>query len=685
MKISLLVEQKNGNVEVFNPSRITKSLITETGMTVDEAQNITKKVKKILKSVNKPIKITGPLIREIACTVMLQNDMDHYRRKYTRIGIPIYDANKISQGFGKGDNANLQNSPETIHKRKADKLSKEQWLLTLPPEIAELHIKGDIHIHDLEYFGERQFCLDSDLRFFFYYGFVGDGTGTHTSYAGPAKRPGVAILHAAKVLGCSQVCCAGGQGFYNFLCFIAPFFKDEPYDTYKQCMQMFCYEMTQMLVARGGQTVFSSVQLSPGIPKIWKNIPIVYQGHIWDGNDKPLIAYGEFEKENRLLFKALMEVMLEGDAHGKPFNFPKPEVNISPEFTMDDWDIPDESGLSYKDLYLMSFELASKFGTPYFDNTIPDFRHTGGIECYQCCAYSFNSNSNVDTKFDDKLYFKNGEHFSMGSLHVITVNLPRLAYKVKELNKKLDNKKIVSLMLTEFEQLIPNIKELFRIKRELIMKMADKNMIPFLTQHLYDKKGNISPPLVDFGQLVNTVGIIGMNEVIKILTGKFMHEDENGIKIAINLCIAMKCLCQNNGLVFSRTPAETTGQRFAILDLINGYSNFICQGDIEESKKFIAQGNMDCPIYYTNGTHMSPNAPIQAAQRIQYEQAFFPVLDGGNIAHIWLGEARPDPHGLMDMTMNLCNKTNVGYFAFTRDFTMRINFYRDYDEMHVSN
>ncbi len=154
------------------------------------------------------------------------------------------------------------------------------------------------------------------------------------------------------------------------------------YEEIRQLMQMFVYEMTQMMVARGGgQVVFSSVQLSPGVPTLWKDKPCVYRGKVWNGEQAPLRTYGEFEREVRLLFKALMEVMLEGDYWGgKPFSFPKPEISIEPDFLTEDEEFNREHPdlPTYQDLYLMTFELASKYGSPYYDNQIPAYR--GGPE-----------------------------------------------------------------------------------------------------------------------------------------------------------------------------------------------------------------------------------------------------------------------------------------------------------------
>ncbi|RLG31993.1 anaerobic ribonucleoside-triphosphate reductase, partial [Methanosarcinales archaeon] len=327
------VRTSDGHILSWDRRAIVRQLLKETKLsrefynippiTEELAKDIAKKVETRIRRMNLKT-LAGALIREITNVTLLEEDHPEWRNISTRVGTPVFDAHLIDvgTGFEAKENANLQGNAETSHKKKADKISKEQYLLLLPPQIADLHLKGDIHIHDLEYFGTRAFCQDWDLRYFFYYGLMPDGNGTRASVAGPAQKAEVAVLHAVKALGSAQTNFAGGQGFYNFLTFLAPYLEGLEYKEIKQLMQMFIYEMTQMMVARGGQIVFSSVQLSPGVPRIWRDKPAVYRGMVTDRR------YGEFEREVRLGFKALMEVMLDGDYFGKPFNFPKPEISI---------------------------------------------------------------------------------------------------------------------------------------------------------------------------------------------------------------------------------------------------------------------------------------------------------------------------------------------------------------------
>jgi len=394
------VRTSDGHMLKWDREAIVKQLLRETklsedfyagssAMDEDTAREIAREAEKRIKIMGIS-QLSGALVREIVNQILLEEYPEQeWKNICTRVGTPVYDAHliDIGEGFEAQENANLQDNAETSHKKKADKICKEQYLLLLPPKLADAHLSGDLHIHDLEYFGTRGFCQDWDLRYFFYYGLMPDGSGTKASVAGPAKKPEVAILHAVKILGSAQTNFAGGQGFFNFLTFIAPYFEGLSYEEIEQLMQMFVYEMTQMQVARGGQLVFSSVQLNPGIPKIWKDKPVVYKGAICNGEQAPLRTYGEFEREVRLAFKALMNVMLQGDYWGKPFNFPKPEVAIEPQFLDEDGefnkrhqDLP-----TYGELYDLAFELTAKYGTPYFDNKIPEYRGAGeGVSCYQC-------------------------------------------------------------------------------------------------------------------------------------------------------------------------------------------------------------------------------------------------------------------------------------------------------------
>jgi anaerobic ribonucleoside-triphosphate reductase len=846
--------------QLMKETKLGEQFLQKPAITEDEARDIAKEAEKRIKEMGVKF-LSGPLVRELVNIILLERGHTEWRNISTRVGTPVFDAYRIDMGTGfeANDNANLQENAETSHKKKADKMSKEQYLLMLPPKLADAHLNGDIHIHDLEYLGTRAFCQDWDLRYFFYYGLMPDGSGTKASVAGPAKKAEVAILHAVKALGSAQTNFAGGQGFYNFLGFMAPYFEGMSYDEIEQLMQMFVYEMTQMMVARGGQLVFSSVQLSPGVPKLWRDKPVVYKGRVWDGVQAKLRTYGEFEREVRLGFEALMNVMLKGDYWGKPFNFPKPEISIEPDFMEEDEEFNrvHPEILSYDELYTKAFELAAKYGAPYFDNQLPEYRGAGdGISCYQClagdelvpiadkdgkmhvmsierlfsnaskngtsvdplgvefaefdgrtpgtdfetfrasmetfkgvmrkkfrgkllniilntgrrirvtpdhpvfvlekgtfvkkqakeleageympvlkntiseklekfnngdvhplkikkieeeeydgyvydlvdvsnahnfsnalgvitgncCAYNFSSSHDKDTEFEQKLYFKDGKHFSMGAWQVVSINCPRAAYRANKSDETL---------FTELKLLMDRCIELFKVKRKWMDIIIKGNRMPFATQRPKDpitmQRGEIA---VDLHSLVYTIGVVGINEMIQHHIGKQVYESEDARRLAIRAMFELKFyakeLSEKHGMeiALARTPAETTAQRFAVSDLLHTEykkcAEPIIKGNVPEALRRIHQ-TRDLPIYYTNGTHVPPNADVSLPQRIKLEETFFPIVDGGNILHIWMGEAAPDPQGLKEFAMNIAKNTQVGYFAFTKDMTVCM------DDFHVAS
>ncbi|MEM4577178.1 MAG: anaerobic ribonucleoside-triphosphate reductase, partial [Candidatus Nezhaarchaeales archaeon] len=553
--------------------------------------------------------------------------------------------------------ANLQPNAETAHKKKADKLSKEQYLLLLHPKVGDAHLKGDIHIHDLEYFGVRPFCQDWDLRYFFYYGLMPDGTGFKTSVAGPAMHPEVAVLHTVKVLAAAQTNFAGGQGFYNYNVFLAPYLRGLSYRQVKQLAQMMFYELTQAYVARGGQLVFSNIQLTPTIPEIWRDKPVVARGRV--GPD----VYGDYQREAEMFFRAIYEVALKGDYWGKPFNFPKLEGYLTPESLRDEF---------YED-WLLVHQVVAKYGTPYFDNAIPSYRGYGkGVSCYQCCAYTFTETPDNDPEFYDKMNFVDGKHFSMGAWQVVTINLPRIAYQSSGDDDVLVEKAFEAMNLCV---------EVFKAKKRWMDSMIQYNRLPFATQRPLDPKtGSRGPPAVDFNELVYTIGIVGGNEMAQWHTGYQLHEHETAVKLLVKLLLEMRKYKEelerrhDVKLALARTPAESCAQRLAVSDVVSpafrDKALKVVKGDVDAALRLLRDGVRDVPIYYSNGTHVYVGAPVTLAEKLSIEHKFFPILSGGNIFHVWLGEAYPHPETLVRLTYKIAKTTQVGYFAYTKDLTI---------------
>ena len=629
------IKQNDETINVFNINKIFLSLRKETNLTEDEANNIANKTEEYLEKLNLKTVESG-FVRDIAYQIMLESGFNGLKiKRYAPIYIPLSELIDIDNYNSEltNDNANIGNSPESIHKRKADFVAKQQNLRMFPDYIETAHRSGDIHIHDLEYFRNRDFCADYDLRHPFFHGVSIDGGGLTSAICGPANNADVAILHAIKIIGAGQVNSAGGQGFYNFLTFMAPYFKDLSDKEIYQSLQMFIYECNTMLVARGGQAVFSSVQLTPGVPKLWKDKPCVWKGKV-DNN----LTYGELDSVVKRMFKTFLNIMIKGDFKGRPFSFPKPEVVVNEEFLNDNWS---------RQLYKKAVELSIKFGSSYYDNEYsPKRRQQKGISCYQCCAYNFTIDPKKDPDFERKMMFADGIGFSMGASQVITLNNPRLALR----SKNYEDLKFKTIKLIN-DVIIP------------IFKIRDKIRPTFYRPFFNYPEGK---PIFNVNDLSYVIGICGINEVCEIMEHKNITETNIGIKYVEWLNNYVNTLSYENQfeggakIALSRTPAETTCTRFAKLDLAK-YGN--------EVKSYIKGDLESDAIYYTNGSMIPPEFENDIIQKFDIEGEYFKHLSGGNMLHFFLGEAHPDLDGLTEMVLKFC-ESDVDYFALSRDLTL---------------
>ncbi|HDI02739.1 MAG TPA: anaerobic ribonucleoside-triphosphate reductase, partial [Candidatus Aenigmarchaeota archaeon] len=601
----IYVRTSSQTFERFSRDKIVESLLTETNISREDAEKIGEEVEKFVRNANLDY-ISSSLIRELVNAKLIEHGLEDVRRMYTRVGLPVYDITKLINE-GTKENANLQYNPETIHKLMGDQMIKEYTLTKiLPRDLANAHINGQVHIHDLDYFPMRPFCFSHDIRFFLRNGFKPDGTGDHATIAGPAKTPEVAFLHAAKVLAAAQTNCAGGQGFSYFNTFLAPVIKGLSYKQVKQLAQMFVFEMGQMYVARGGQTVFSSIDLDMTVPKMFRDIRAVELGGKLGDN-----TYGDYEDEVRTLFNAFLDIYLEGDYQGKPFNFPKFEVQIYPKFL--------KNGKFDEELMRVS-ELAAKFGTPYYIINQP---YMPEFACYQCCAYLMPLDKSIDTSNLEE------EVIRGGSLQVVTINLPQIAYEARG-----EDGKFFEIL----EERMEKAKRVMLLRHDIIEKNLRNGMLPFLSQKVNEKERYFEPDKQSY-----TIGLVGINEMTKFHTGEELHESKEAWMFGLRVMKYMKEVVvrfreeTNLNFALARTPAESTAHRLALIDRKIYGDKAIVQGDLKTNS-----------IYYTNSFHVRPNADIPLFERMKIEGSFHPLTDGGAMSHIWLGEAHPNPEAIMN-------------------------------------
>ena len=623
------VFRTEGDVVSFDPAKIEQSLIRETGLDKKSADNITELV--VRRIISSGIKfLSGPHIREIVCSILSEQHFEEERKIYTRIGMPLMDYEAILE-YGVDENANQDMNPESIHHWAANRISDEYALLRiLDSEEAHAHLFGDIHVHMLRYFDLRPFCQEWDPRMILEHGLPPVESWAHCSKSGPAGSLRVAVTHLAKWLGIIQGEFSGGQGYDYITTFLAPYARGVSNREIEQSMQCLIFETNQIFAARGGQVPFTSISCTPTVPDGLLNIQAV------GPHGKKFGVYGDYKEECLQLFDALTDVYIQGDHNGKLFAFPKHEIKIKKEWLQE-----------FEPSYLKVMEEVAKMGTPYFLNMCPDWMpdeiHS------QCCRKFLSGTQILEQCVNDPEERKNANiwenYVTIGSLQSVSLNLPRYSYLSSDENsyfKILDEKMELSARI-------------LRKKWDLMEKRLKTGHLPLCSGKINGK------PIFNINDQNLSIGFTGLNEAIKSITGYELHENDTSYKLGKKILSYMVAKCNtmtkrdNKYYSLWEQPSESTANRLAKLDL----KHF--------PKKAIPQSTGNS-AYYTNSDHLRYNAGIPLSERIKKQGEFHPIVNGGVITHIWLGEQKPDIDGLWELTKNICLNTNTAYFAYTIDF-----------------
>lgn len=625
------VFQSKGDVVDFNPLKIEESLIKETGMDKDEAKIVTEFV--VRRIISAGIKfLSGPHIRELVCSILSEKGYEVERKLYTRIGMPLKDYEALLFR-GIKENANQFSNPESIHNWSADHISSEYALLRLlNTKQSRAHLSGDIHVHMLRYFDLRPFCQEWDLRIILKHGLPPIKSWSHSASSRPANSAMVAMLHAAKWLGIVQGEFSGGQGYDNFTTMIAPYLVGLNEKQIKQAAQCFIFETNQIFAARGGQVPFTSISCTPDVPKILEDIDAIGPGGRIVGK------YGDYREETLKLFDALTEVYTEGDGFGRLFAFPKHEIKLKKEWMT-----------KYEDSFLKLMGETAKFGTPYFLNScadwLPDEIHS------QCCRIILTPDGMRKTCDDPDAFDWTKSYMNMGSLQSVSINLPRIAYQSRG-----DDDRLFEIL----EERLNLMKDINLVKLKIVEDRLRDRQLPICASVVDGS------PLLDMRKQSLSIGFVGLNEMVQYHTGHQLHESDNAYNFGKRVLQKLSDVTEEfkyhpdntRKIKFSlwEQPSESTSERYAKLD----QKHF--------PNKVIYRGTKESP-YYTNSGHLNYEADIPMFERINKQAEYHPIVKGGVITHLWMGEQHPDPEGLWELTKKIAFNTNTAYFAYTFDYS----------------
>jgi len=622
--MALFVRTSDESMQGWDRRKIVDALVRETFIDVDTAKEVAREVEELI-AASKIRMITAPLIRELVDAKLIEKGLEQARRMHTRLGMPLYDVDQLILHPNR-ENANVPHGPEATNLTLAERIKKEYALLSVfSQDVADAHIQGDLHLHDLG-FVDRPYCSGQSLEYIKRFGL---SLPNSIAMAKPAKHPEVLLAHMVKFAAALQSNFAGAIGWDSVNLFFAPYCVGMPDRELEQLAQMMIFEFSQQAVARGGQAIFTDLNLYWEVPKHFENVPAIGPGGEMTG--KP---YSDYIKEAQRFAWALFDVYKGGDGSGRPFFFPKPMVHITEKFFKTE---------GHMDFLNHICEVASEKGNTYF---VFDRGETAKIS--ECCRLSFKLDQ---TDLNDA---KQPWKMRYCALQNVTLNLPRIAYLSKGDDKQLFSKIAERMELAVKAHLE---KKLFI---EKLLALGEKGPLALLAM---DRDGS---PYLRMQRASFLIGMVGLNELVQIHTGQEMHQSKEafkfGLKVIAHMRLLSEKLSQRHGMhfVLEQTPAESTAYRFAKLDLRyhSPQSGHIVKGDISRGE-----------VYYTNSSYLNNAAVLNPIERVRQEGLFHPLIEAGALTHIWLGEARPSRSSLANFVMKTFHQTQNDQIAFSPEFT----------------
>jgi ribonucleoside-triphosphate reductase len=622
--LALFVRTSSEDFLGWDRQRIIDALVREADLDAETAEEISREVQNIIAS-SKIKYITAPLVRELVDTKLIERGLEDARKKHTRLGVPLYDVDQLILHPNK-ENANVPHGPEATNLTLAEGIKKEYALLKVfSPEVGDAHMKGDIHLHDLGFI-DRPYCSGQSLEYIKKFGLT---LPNSLSIAKPARQPEVLLAHMVKFAAALQGHFAGAIGWDAVNLFFAPYLEGRSDREVNQLAQMMVYEFSQQAVARGGQAIFTDINLYWEVPKHFENVPAIGPGGEFTGK-----TYGEYEKEAQRFVWALFDVYKEGDGTGRPFFFPKPLVHITEKFFKTD---------GCAEFLHHICDIASEKGTTYF---VFDRGETAKIS--ECCRLSFKLNE------DDLNDAKQPWKMRFCALQNVTINLPRLGYRSKG-----DDKALFANLRSLMELAVRAHLEK-KAFLESLLALGETGPLALLTM---EKDGT---PYLRMHRASYLIGMVGLDELVKIHIGEGLSESKRALKFGLKVISEMKLLCdklrKEHGIhfVLEQTPAESTVYRFAKLDL-RDYP--------DEAVNFVRGSVPDGQIYYTNSTCLPVSSRDNPIDRVRTEGLFHPIIEAGAITHIWLGESKPSKESLANFVVKVFRETQNDQIAFSPEFT----------------
>lgn len=635
------IRKRDGRVVPFAIDKVTDAIFNAAqavgGTSKEMAQNVANSVYDILKIVYKDGRIpTVENVQDLVEKMLIERGHAKvakayiiYREQHRRIresrdlideGLELVDNYLDRSDWRVNENSNMSFSLQGLNNHISTSITAKYWLEKIyPPEIRERHIDCDFHIHDLGLLSA--YCVGWDIKDLLLRGFSGVPGKVESK---PAKHFRTALGQIVNFFYTLQGESAGAQAFANFDTYLAPFIRYDNLDYVgvKQSLQEFVFNMN-IPTRVGFQTPFTNVTLDLTPPSTIANEYVIIGGEMQE------ITYGEFQDEMDMFNAAFAECLAEGDAKNRIFTFPIPTYNISKDF---DWDNPKLNNL---------WEMTAKYGIPYFANFINSDMDPEDARS-MCCRLRLDNR---------ELRKRGGGLFGAnpltGSIGVVTINLPRLAYKSESEEE----------FFTELERLMVLAKNSLEIKRKALENFTLNNLYPYTRFYL---SGVWERDRKYWGNHFSTIGLVGMNEACL----NFLNTDISSLEgktFAIKVLDFMREKIMKyqeetgNFYNLEATPAEGVTYRFAKHDK----SKF---SDIKTS-------GADEP-YYTNSVHLPVSYTDDLFEVLDHQDSLQTKFTGGTVVHLFLGEKIDDIEVVKSLVKKIAENYALPYFTLTPTFSI---------------
>ncbi len=634
------IRKRDGSVVIFQPEKITWAIFKAAnavgGDDWEKAEGLCNQVVDMAKLKYGNAIVDVEEIQDLVEKVLIENGHARTAKAYilyrekrrgaresnALIGATIDMFSKYldDQDWKIKENANAQKSINGMNNYIREKFTRQYWLHEVyPDEIRNAHMSGDIHLHDLGFFGP--YCAGWDLRQLLTDGFGGVPGKVESK---PAKHLRSFLGQIVNSTFTTQGETAGAQAWSSFDTYCAPFIRYDnlDYRTVRQALQEFVFNLN-VPTRVGFQCPFSNLTFDIVPPRTLKDQSVIVGGKLMPE------TYGDFQAEMDMINSAFCDVMMEGDSKGRVFTFPIPTINVTSEF---DWNSP------VVDKFM---EVTCKYGIPYFSNYVnSDLSPEDALS--MCCRLR------LDTK---ELRKRGGGLFGSnpltGSIGVVTINLPRIAYLSKS----------DSEFRSRLWQMMNIARNSLEIKRKTIEKQTGNGMYPYSAHYLRNVKERTGSYWYNH---FNTIGLVGMNEACLNYLGKDLTTPEGQAFANKTLDYMREVIARiqeetGNFYNLEATPAEGTSYRLANLDK-EKYPDIITAGE-------------NTP-YYTNSSQLPVGFTDDIFETLDLQDELQCKYTGGTVLHLYLGEQIKDISIAKKLLQKAFNNYKLPYLSLTPTFSV---------------